>query len=115
MQRNPSRCHWSAAVSASHQHVTAELDAGHIWARITMGGGSHRHRYWKLRRNGATKLWKRDLFRYRIPVKAGMYVYAEITNETEIGTFDSSAAFIYSSADPNTCPHRAAVLKGQAG
>jgi hypothetical protein len=96
-------------VSASHQHVTAELDAGHVWVRMNNG------RYWKLRRNGATKTWKRDLFRYRIPVKAGMYVYAEITNETEIGTFDSSAAFIYSSADPNTCPHRAVILKGQAG
>ena len=92
-------------MSASHQHVTVELDAGHVWARMNNG------RYWKLRRNGAVKLWKRDLFRYRIPVKAGLKVYSEITNQTEIGTFDSDYQFIFSSADPNTCPHRAAIKR----
>lgn len=66
-------------------------------------------RYWRLRQNGVVKLWKRDRFRYRIPVKAGMYVFTEITNQTEIGTFDSQADFICSGSDPNTCPYRAAL------
>lgn len=95
-------------MSSSHQQVRYEINAGSIWVRMNSG------RYWKVRCNGATKLWKRDAFRYRIPVKAGLYVYSEITNETEIGTFDSNASFIASSTDPNTCPHRAAIKKAGA-
>lgn len=95
-------------MSASHQQVAYELDAGCLWVRLNNG------RYWRLRRNGATKLWKRDAFRYRIPVKAGMYLFTEITNHTEVGTFDSDAAFIASSTDPNTCPHRAAIKRSRA-
>lgn len=90
-------------MSAPHQQVRYELEHGSLWVRMSNG------RYWRLRANGATKLWKRDAFRYRIPVKAGMYVYSEITNETEIGTFDSNASVIASGTDPNVCVHRAAI------
>ena len=95
-------------MSASHQSVRDAIKHGCVWVRMNSG------RYWRVRCNGATQLWKRDLFRYRIPVKAGLKVYSEITNETEIGTFDSTANFIYSEADPNTCPHRAAIAKAGA-
>jgi hypothetical protein len=90
-------------MSASHQQVRYELEQGCLWVRLNNG------RYWSVRPNGKTQLWKRDAFRYRIPVKAGLYVYSEITNETEIGTFDSDYQFIASSTNPNTCPHRAAI------
>jgi hypothetical protein len=90
-------------LSSSHQQVRYEIDHGSIWLRMNNG------RYWRVRCNGATKLWKRDAWRYRIPVKAGLKVYSAITNETEIGTFDSDYTFIASSTDPNTCPHRAAI------
>jgi hypothetical protein len=42
------------------------LDAGKL--EIAMRNGN----YWTLRRNGATKLWKRDVNRFRIPFKAGL-------------------------------------------
>ena len=90
-------------MSSSHQQVRSELEQGCLWVRLNNG------RYWSVRPNGKTQLWKRDPWRYRIPVKAGLYVFTEITNKTEIGTFDSDAAFIASSTDPNTCPHRAAI------
>jgi hypothetical protein len=83
-------------MSSSHQQVAYEIDHGAIWIRV------NNERYWKVRRNGATKLWKRDLFRYRIPVKAGMYVFSEITNETVIGHCDGDEQFICSFSDPNT-------------
>ena len=94
-------------MSSSHQQVRYEIEQGAIWVRMNSG------RYWKVRCNGATKLWKRDAWRYRIPVKAGLKVFSEITNETVIGTFDSDYAFIASGADPNTCPHRAAIKRAR--
>lgn len=95
-------------MSASHQSVVDAIKHGQVWLRMNSG------RYWRVRGNGRVQLWKRDLFRYRIPVKAGLKVYSEITNETEIGTFDSTAAFIYSETDPNICPHRAIILRSNA-
>lgn len=90
-------------MSSSHQQVRYEIEHGFIWARM------HNGRYWRVRCNGRTQTWKRDLFRYRIPVKAGLKACGEITNETEIGSFDSAADFICSSADPNTCTIRAYI------
>ena len=55
------------------------LSHGCLWIKMANG------RYWRLRRNGATQRWKRDANRFRIPVKAGMYAYSEITNDTVIG------------------------------
>ena len=34
-----------------------------------------------VRRSGVTQLWKRDLQRFRVPVKYGMYESYEITND----------------------------------
>ncbi len=93
-------------MSASAEQVCYELDHGSLWIKMSNG------RYWKLRRNGAVQRWKRDPFRYRIPVKAGLKVYAEITNDIEIGTFDStSAAIIASQTDPNTCSYRREIVR----
>ena len=83
-------------MSSSHQQVRYEIEHGSIWVRMNNG------KYWKVRCNGATKLWKRDAWRYRIPVKAGLKVYAEITNETTIGHCDGNETFICSFSDPNT-------------
>jgi hypothetical protein len=94
-------------MTQSAEQMEYELKHGCLW--IAMSNG----RYWRLRQNGNVKRWKRDLFRYRIPVKAGMYVFSEITNQTEIGTFDSRASIINSEADPNTCPYRKAILNGE--
>ena len=82
-------------MSSSHQQVRYEIDNGSIWVRMSNG------RYWRVRANGATQLWKRDAWRYRIPVKAGLKVYSEITNETVIGHCDGNETFICSFSDPN--------------
>jgi hypothetical protein len=42
------------------------LDTGKL--EILMRNGN----YWQLRRNGATKRWKRDPERFRIPIKFGL-------------------------------------------
>ena len=75
-------------MSSSKEQVGYELSQGSLWVRMSNG------RYWKLRRNGKTKVWKRNPWRYRIPVKAGLHAFTAITNETEIGTFDSNANII---------------------
>lgn len=87
---------------ASMEQIDHDLRHGCLW--IAVG-----KRYWRLRRNGRTQTWKRDLFRYRIPVKAGLYVYDAICNDTDIGTFDSNLRVIASETDPNTCPYRHAI------
>jgi hypothetical protein len=90
---------------SSAETVVSMLQDGSLW--ILMGSG----RYWRLRQNGKVKRWKRDMFRYRIPVKAGLRVYSEITNDTQIGTFDSKRDIICSSTDPNTCENRRIIIK----
>lgn len=49
------------------------LDEGRL--QVLMASGN----WWRVRRNGATKLWKRDAARFRIPYKAGLYVYGALT------------------------------------
>jgi hypothetical protein len=53
--------------------VESLLDAGAIQERMVNGN------WWTIRRNGQTKRWKRDTSRLRIPYKAGLYVYGDIT------------------------------------
>jgi hypothetical protein len=86
-------------LSSSHQQVRYEIDHGSIWLRMASG------RYWRVRCNGKTQLWKRDAWRYRIPVKAGLKVHAYITNETVIGHCDGNEQFICSFTDPNLIRH----------
>ena len=69
------------------------LDHGCLWIKMNNG------RYWRLRRNGRTQTWKRNVSRFRIPVKMGMYGYSEITNETAIGEYDSGANVIFALDD----------------
>ena len=83
-------------MSSSATQVEYELNEGCLWIRMSNG------RYWKLRQNGRVQRWKRDLFRYRIPVKAGMYVYDAITQDDTIGTYDSNYKFIACNGDANS-------------
>lgn len=75
----------------------AALDAGRLWVR-SRGRG----KWYRVRRNGATKRWKRQPGRFRIPVKVGLRQCLAI-DEGENGSarqFDWCA----SNADPNTVP-----------
>lgn len=50
------------------------LDAGRLETAVGPG------RWWKLRRNGRTRTWKRDPGRFLVPVKAGFREAGWITN-----------------------------------
>jgi hypothetical protein len=56
------------------KQVEQALADGLLWAR--MGNGN----LWRLRRNGANKLWKRDANKYEIPVKAGLKSCARVSD-----------------------------------
>jgi len=53
------------------------LDSGKL--EVAMKNG----RWWQLRRNGATKTWKTDPERIRVPVKMGMYGYDVIATYSQ--------------------------------
>jgi hypothetical protein len=77
--------------------IETALAAGHLWALVGNG------RYWRLRRNGATKTWKRNPAKFRIPVKAGLKTYGEVTETSPIGIGNpqDAPAFLVTSTDPN--------------
>lgn len=65
--------------------VEAALAAGHLWALMRSG------KWWRVRRNGATKLWKTRPNDYRIPVKAGLRAYGYVTPDAmRVGSFKIS-------------------------
>ena len=55
----------------------------------------HNGNYWRLRRNGRTKLWKTRPMDFHIPVKAGMNAYGQITQNTEIALSQTPGALFY--------------------
>lgn len=56
------------------QAIEQLLDSGQIETEMNNG------RWWALRRNGATKLWKTRPMEFQIPVKAGLHACSYITN-----------------------------------
>lgn len=60
----------------TRQEIEAALDRGLVETEMSNG------RWWKLRRNGVTKLWKIRPNDFRIPVKAGLRscAYIDHTN-----------------------------------
>lgn len=62
----------------TRNEIENALQTGNLWAR--MGNGN----LWRLRRNGATKLWKTRPDDFRIPVKAGLRATGAITEDSEI-------------------------------
>jgi hypothetical protein len=57
----------------TRETIDAMLDAGKIETAMRNG------KWWRIRRNGATKHWKRDANRICIPYKAEMNVFGQIT------------------------------------
>lgn len=63
----------TVATPITRQNVDAILDAGQLYAAIKNG------KWYRLRRNGQTKRWKRDKSRIHVPFKYGLYGYGQIT------------------------------------
>lgn len=67
-------------IQITRHNIDTLLDSGRL--EIAMRNG----KWWQLRRNGATKTWKSDVERIRVPVKAGLRVYDVIaTYEQDLG------------------------------
>lgn len=67
-------------IELSLEQIEANLDHGCL--RAPMRTSANGYSLWSVRRNGKTRLWKRDKLRFEIPVKVGFRNYATITNTT---------------------------------
>jgi hypothetical protein len=76
-QLNPN--HYRSSEPITRDNVDALIDAGSI--EVAMRNGN----WWHIRRNGATKRWKRDPNRIRIPFKMGLYGYGAIEEICTLG------------------------------
>jgi hypothetical protein len=74
------------------------IDRGNVWALMRNG------RWWRVRRNGATQLWKTRPDEYSIPIKAGLRFYTRITHRDIVGAGNPQDRpdFVVTSHDPNT-------------
>lgn len=68
------------------QEIENALDHGALFASMTGG------KWWLARRNGKTKLWKREPARFRIPFKVGFKQQDSLT-ERDLPKFDEGGAF----------------------
>lgn len=56
----------------TREELELALDSGQLFAKMLNGN------WWKLRRNGKTKLWKTRPADFRVPVKAGLRSCAQL-------------------------------------
>jgi len=61
-------------MTRSLQEIEKLLDAHKLEAEMSNG------RWWTIRRNGQTKLWKTRPNEFSIPIKAGLKSYGYLTN-----------------------------------
>lgn len=66
MKLNPSIFRSVTAEAITRENIDRLLDNGCIEVKMINGN------WWKIRRNGKTRLWKRDPNRIRIPIKYGL-------------------------------------------
>lgn len=67
-------------IAITRQNIDELLDTHKLYAAIQNG------RWYAMRRNGATKRWKRDASRIYVPFKFGFKGYGTITEADFIGT-----------------------------
>jgi hypothetical protein len=83
---------------ATRLAIEGALERGKLWA--AMAGG----KYWKLRRNGATKVWKTRPDAFSIPVKAGMRACTRIDENSLVACVTDfgwrTAHFVVSDLNP---------------
>ena len=83
---------------ANRLAIEGALERGHVWVAM------HNGRYWRVRRNGATKLWKTMPEQFRIPIKAGLRSYTYINHASIVHTTHNhnvaSAHFVISECNP---------------
>lgn len=63
----------------TRENIDVLLDHGMLYAVMNRPLADGSPRLWRMRRNGATKRWKRDPNRIRIPFRYGFKGYGQIT------------------------------------
>lgn len=93
-----------AMSQANRLAIEGALERGHLWMAIGRGPSRAVVNYWLIRRNGKTHLWKRDVDRFNIPIKAGLRETAQITELTVVACITDSnwqdALVLISSENP---------------
>jgi hypothetical protein len=78
--------------------IEGALERKQLWVAMTNG------RYWAVRRNGATKLWKTRPDNFSIPVKAGLRLATRIEQNSRVACMTDSgwktAHFVISDTNP---------------
>ena len=64
----------------TYNEIEIALSEGKV--SVLMSNGN----YWRVRKNGQTKLWKTRPQDFYIPIKFGLKGYGKITNHSQIGT-----------------------------
>lgn len=59
------------------EEIEKALAKGQIYAAMLSGA------WWRVRRNGKTQLWQTRPGHFRIPIKAGLRTYGELTHTTD--------------------------------
>lgn len=82
---------------ADYTTIEQAIDRGHIWALMNNG------RWWQIRRNGQTKLWKSRPNEFRIPFKVGFRGTGYLGHNSQVGLANPSDKpdFVVMSTDPN--------------
>lgn len=70
----------------TRSQIELALSEGRLWVLMRSGA------YWVCRRNGKTQTWKTRPSEFRIPIKAGIRTYGDITHRNTIGEGKSSGA-----------------------
>ena len=70
------------------------LDMGSLWIQVAGA------RYWKVRRNGATRTWKKPIAGWRVPVKFGFRYCTQIDASSDVGWVAGRHAFVISDTEP---------------
>jgi hypothetical protein len=73
-------CDSARSGMAECNHITRDNVECLLGARV-IEAALNNGRWWKIRRNGATKTWKRDEEKVRIPIKFGYKGYGVITEK----------------------------------
>lgn len=71
----------------TREEIEKALDEGRLWMQVRGG------RWWICRRNGKTRTWKRTVFRFEIPIKAGLKVTGRIGHTSGIGRWPEECGF----------------------
>lgn len=66
------------------EEVVKALDAKKLEVKVIDRYGV---RWWRVRRNGATKTWKTRPGHFRIPLKAGLRLHGEICHDSNFSNF----------------------------